>query len=187
MCPFAFLRYQTWVPINFTCAWVFSAHTQMQHQTPRPTRSLPGQGHFHPAHPQSTESLAILIYNKHTYFCNLSGDSDPCIVLKRQSQFVQSKLCSDPAVTPTCPSLLASPMVQFPQVQIPALFERSLHLILQAFLLPQKVLWQDFHELPQSVFNNASAFIFPRLYDAILIVAQVFHCLRLSCTSDHQA
>lgn len=134
----------------------------MQHQTPRPTYSLPGQGHFHPAHPRSTESLVILIYNKHTYFRSLSGDAEPCIVLKRQPQFVQSKLCSDAAATPTCPSLLANPMVWAPQMQIPALFERSLHHILQAFLLPPKVLWQDFHQLLQSLFSNDHAFILPR-------------------------
>lgn len=93
---------------------LLSPHTRMQHQTSRPTYSLPGQGRFHPAHPRSTESLAILTYNKHTYFRSLSGDAEPCIVLERQPQFVQSKLCSDAAATPTCPSLWANPTVWAP-------------------------------------------------------------------------
>lgn len=100
-------------PHTFYICWrLLSPHIQHQRQTP--TCSLPDQGHFHPAHPQSTKSLPALIYDKHTYFCNLSGAPDPCIMLKRKLSCVQHKLCSTPAITPTHPSPSACPTVWLP-------------------------------------------------------------------------
>lgn len=94
------------------CSRLLSPH--MQHQIHRPTHFLPDQGHFPLAHPPSTKILPTLIYNKHMYFCSLSGALDPCIVLKRKFSFVQDKLYSTPAVTLICPSPSARPMVWFP-------------------------------------------------------------------------
>lgn len=131
------------------CLRLLSPH--MQHSIQRQTRSLPDQGHFHPAHPQSTKSLPTLIYHKHTYFCNLSGTPDPCLVLKRKFSFVQHKLCSTPAITPICPSPSAFPMDWFPASVNISSFGNVSAPCTSSFLLSQRRFAARFLKFPQCV------------------------------------
>lgn len=101
-----------WVLINFPYVWGFSAHTCNIRSRGRLAPSLIRGISTEPTH--RAQSLPALIDDKHTYFCNLSGTPDPCLVLKRKFSFVQRKLCSTPATTPICPSPSAFPMGWFP-------------------------------------------------------------------------
>ena len=125
-----------WILINVTYVWGFPDHTSNIRHRGQLVPSLVRVISIQPTH--RIQSLAILMYSKHTYFCNLPGALEPCIGLKRKFQFVQYELCSNPAGTPVCHSL-AHPRVWFPTRGNASSFWNLWCFPQQAFCHPRKV------------------------------------------------